>query len=398
MNHRLYGDGVHADGAAIQELLDSGASEVALPAPRDVYLLDRTLRIHSGQTLRLGETTRVRLMDGVSAFMLTNAEKPAHDICVTGGIWDYHNLGQAPNPIRCGKYGPSHMDGKAETVVRYDDSVYRGSIMRFYGVERFSLHDVTFRDPVTYCLEMACMKYFTVENVRFDMNLGNPTAENMDGIHVDGGCRYGSIRNVQGSCYDDVVALNADDGCDGPIRDIEVDGVFGDHCLRAVRLLSTKSLVSDISVSNVRGTYYQNCVVVAYFYPPTGVRGQMRNLSFRNLSGGCCHRIPEYGKGDDSHFHFAFFWVDGNLDVDSISIEGLHRTEEVSDAGLLRVCRGARIGSLTLTDALQRNETGRALPFFRNEGEIGRLYLRNVDPGEDELLVNEGEIGKLVSE
>ena len=35
------------------------------------------------------------------------------------------------------------------------------------------------------------------------------------------------------------------------------------------------------------------------------------------------------------------------------------------------------------------------LPLLLNQGNIGRLYLYNTDPGEDELLVNEGTIDKL---
>ena len=77
----------------------------------------------------------------------------------------------------------------------------------------------------------------------------------MDGIHLDSGCRYGSIRNVRGTCYDDIVALNANDCYDGPIQDIEIDGVFGANSLRGVRLLSTSSLVSGISISNIYGTF-----------------------------------------------------------------------------------------------------------------------------------------------
>ena len=71
---------------------------------------------------------------------------------------------------------------------------------------------------------MANMKYFTVENIRFDQNLGNPFAENMDGVHVDGGCHYESIRNVQGTCYDDIVALNANDCYDGPLQIFRLTG------------------------------------------------------------------------------------------------------------------------------------------------------------------------------
>ena len=42
---KLYGDGVHSDASAIQEMLDSGASEIYLPAPEKEYLIDKTLKI-----------------------------------------------------------------------------------------------------------------------------------------------------------------------------------------------------------------------------------------------------------------------------------------------------------------------------------------------------------------
>ena len=151
--------------------------------------------------------------------------------------------------------------------VTYDIMGSMGCIMTFDHVTRFSIHDLTMKNPVTYCLRMAYMQYFTVENIRFDQNLGNPTAENMDGIHIDGGCRFGSIRNIQGTCYDDMVALNANDCYDGPIEDIHIDGVFGEHSLRGVRLLATKSVMARISISNVFGTFYQNAIGLTYFYP-----------------------------------------------------------------------------------------------------------------------------------
>ena len=50
-------------------------------------------------------------------------------------------------------------------------------------------------------VEMAYMTYFTVENIRFDFNYGNPVPVNMDGVHVDGGCHFGYIHNITGSLY-----------------------------------------------------------------------------------------------------------------------------------------------------------------------------------------------------
>ena len=45
----LYGDGIHDDYEAIQELLDSGNCLVSLPMPTKNYLISKTLRVHSNQ-------------------------------------------------------------------------------------------------------------------------------------------------------------------------------------------------------------------------------------------------------------------------------------------------------------------------------------------------------------
>ena len=64
--YTLYGDGVHDDTNAIQEMLDSGICEVALPAPESFYCISQTLRVHSRQTLRLLETAEIRLLPNSS--------------------------------------------------------------------------------------------------------------------------------------------------------------------------------------------------------------------------------------------------------------------------------------------------------------------------------------------
>jgi len=67
--------------------------------PEKHYCIGTTLKIHSKQTLELGETTIIKLLPHSDCFMLTNAENPAYDISVKGGIWDYDNVNQKPNPI-----------------------------------------------------------------------------------------------------------------------------------------------------------------------------------------------------------------------------------------------------------------------------------------------------------
>jgi len=392
--HKLYGDGIHDDVYAIQEMLDSGVSLVELPVPKTHYCISKPLKINSNQTLKMGETTTIKLLPGSDCFMITNSAEDAHDIAIEGGIWDFNNREQSPNPRKSGEFRKvaHHSDGNADTIVTYIEDMYRGSVMHFYKVTRLSIHDLTIKDPVTYCLEMAYIKYFTVENIKFDQNLGNPTAENMDGIHIDGGCRFGSIRNVQGTCYDDIVALNADDGCDGPIEDILIDGVFGNDSLRGVRLLSTKSPVARISISNVFGTFYQNCIGLTYFYTRTGVRGRMSNISIRNIYGKNAPRIPEYNKGDNSYYPFSFIWVDGDLDIDLLSIDNLCRQEDISDVETLKVCKNTYIKTLSLSNILHQNVTDKSITMITNEGVIDKLYMYNVDAGCDKILNNKGTV------
>lgn len=395
--HHLYGNGINDDSDAIQALLDSGSSLVALPTPQKHYFIGKTLRIHSNQTLALGEMTTIRLLPGCSCPMLTNAEKDAHDIAIHGGIWDYDNINQAPNPFIADSkaaWAKTHADGNYEKNVTYDIMGSMGCIMTFDHVTRFSIHDLTMKNPVTYCLRMAYMQYFTVENIRFDQNLGNPTAENMDGIHIDGGCRFGSIRNIQGTCYDDMVALNANDCYDGPIEDIHIDGVFGEHSLRGVRLLATKSVMARISISNVFGTFYQNAIGLTYFYPKLGIRGQMSHISIKNIFAENAPRRPEYNKRGP--YRFSQVWVDGSLDVDLLTVDNLCRREAIGVVETIKVCEDANIRTLSLSNIIQQNQTGTPFPLMTNQGNIGKLYMYNVDPGNDVLLNNEGTIGEII--
>lgn len=57
--------------------------------------------------------------------------------------------------------------------------------------------------------------------------------------------------------------------------------------------------------------------------------------------------------------------------------------------------KGAKIHTLSLSNILHQNRVGQPLPLLINEGEIDRLYMYNMDAGEDETLVNRGVIGKI---
>ena len=97
---KLYGNGIYDDYDAIQELLDSGVSTVYLPVPEKHYLISKPLLIHSNQTLKLDENTRIVLTDNANCCMVRNDDyvKGNVNITIDGGIWDMNHNNQWPNP------------------------------------------------------------------------------------------------------------------------------------------------------------------------------------------------------------------------------------------------------------------------------------------------------------
>ena len=138
--YTLYGDGIHDDAPAIQEMLDSGTSAVILPVPQKHYAIGETLVIHSGQSLILPEMTVIKLLPNSNCYMLINEKAGDHHISVEGGIWDYNNQEQHPHS----RYSPHSITLKIPAPYAEDDprgkgatyynNRYNGRIMRFYGV------------------------------------------------------------------------------------------------------------------------------------------------------------------------------------------------------------------------------------------------------------------------
>ena len=230
MEHRLYGDGIHDDTPAIQERLDSGWCEVVLPVPKKYYLISKPLIVSSHCRLVLPRFARIRLADGADCHMLRSRtkddcrerlpqdgtaiyrglffhvdayapEETTENIEICGGIWDFHNAGQRPNPEQTGDFGSFG---------------YTGDCMLFYGVRHLKLSGLTIKDPAHFGVSLDRVSDFTIEDITFDYNQGNPSPINMDGIHCNGNCHRGVIRNLKGACYDDMIALNAHEGSKAP--------------------------------------------------------------------------------------------------------------------------------------------------------------------------------------
>lgn len=390
MKNVLYGDGIHDDQPAIQEMIDSGVCEVVLPVPKNKYLITKPIVIPSNFKLKLPRFAEIKLADGANCFMLQNkmVRKPgkrlrdfltpleknlwyfidefspeAEDICsnfeIEGGIWNFNNKNQDPNPIQTNAF---------------DDRMFLGHIMLFYNVRNFRLSNITFKDPSNYAVMIEKASYFTVENIEFDFNEGNPYSVNMDGIHLNGNCHYGVIRNLKGACYDDLVALNAYEGAGGDITNIEIDGLFAKNCHSAVRLLAVQQKVEHISISNVFGTYYQYCIGLTKYYPGE-TTGWFDAIMLNNIHASKAKRLPiqEIHMGGGKKYHFPFIWIQGDTRVKNMSITGVHRREYENPVATIQIDEKAEVNKLVLNDISAENYTGCEMPLIVNNGNVAEL-------------------------
>ena len=377
MKNVLYGDGVHNDYPAIQEMLDEKRAEVALPTPKVCYVINQTLKIHGGQTLKLGKTTVVKLAAASDCAMIEDDDFSTwkSDVCIDGGIWDMNNLEQAPNPWwvpnQNGKTGWELLGADrynccpAFSKLTTPPNVYSGMSMRFCRIKNFTLKNVTFRNPVVYGVQLSYVEDFTVRDITFDYQTSSFKFYNMDGVHLEGNCKNGLIQNLKGTCYDDMVALTADDGCCyGPIENVIIDGLWAEHCHSAVRLLSHGEPVRNVTIKNVFGSYFKYCIGLTKYHGGEEERGVMENISIENIAACNCD-----GTEDMVGLQRPIVWIQKGVDVENMSVFHVLRKEKEGFAPLFLLEEGASVKRLRLVDITQKNNTGRELDFIKLDGE-----------------------------
>ena len=363
----LYGDGVRDDTAAIQARLDAGMSCVYLPPPKREYLISKALELSSGQELRLDRFTTVRLAPDSGCPMVVNRHYEAGDadIAVTGGRWEYDNVLQPKNKLL------------GQLRKTYSRDFDRGCIFVFDKVKRLAVRGVTFCNPVTYSCQLTRTSHFTVEDITFDFTKWNPKPLNMDGIHLDGGCHHGRIANLRGTCFDDMVALNANDGVcsayEGEISDIDVDGLYADYTHRGVRILSTGAPIRNVSVRNVRIATYRNLVALTHFFPERKTRGVFDNITIRDSAVSAAPQPKELG---GKWRPWPMIWVETGCDVGQLVIDNVCRHETHSaDDPTIGIEPGAKIGNLVIRNCRQVNGVTGDLVFLSQRGDVGNVEM-----------------------
>ena len=380
---KLYGNGINDDTAAIQEMLDSGMSEVYLEAPEKFYLISKTLKIHSNQTIRMSPTTVIKLADGSDCCMLENADFDcwSENICVDGGIWDCNNINQTPNPFhfpdKNGKklYQNLGMTSEYKNDFEFREkvfhtftkfpSVYTGIGMRFCRIKGFTLKNIVIKNPVIFGAQLGYIEEFTIRDIRFDYKVGNPKLWNMDGIHIEGNCKNGYISNLQGTCHDDLLAMTSDDSLYGPIENIVVDGIIAENAHSAVRLLSWGIPIKNITIKNVFGSYYVYCIGITRYYGDGSQRGVMENIVLENISAQACHGTRDVAGGN-----YPVIWIQDGLDIDGLTVKNVYRDEKTYHTPLFKLDNNAKVKRLYIDNIVQKNHLDCEIPFIVLDGEV----------------------------
>ena len=387
MSYQLYGDGIHDDYPAIQEMLDSLLCEVVLPIPKKCYRISKTLKIRGNQTLRLPRFATIRLMDGANCEMLENEDFDNwnENICVDGGIWDANNKNQMQNPYHYkdengltwwDKMGVQHYDMNIfRTMKSFPKLYFSGDCMRFCRVKNLVVKNVTIKNPVLYGIRLGHVENFSVSHIVFDYKGSISGFWNMDGLHLEGGCKNGRVVDIKGVTHDDLVAVTSDDGLYGPIENILIDGLFAENAHSAVRILSHGVPVKNVTVRNVYGSYYVYCIGITHAFEEDE-RGVLENIVIDNVAA--CTGNPPEGFRTDFFERYAVIRVQFGLDIDGLSISNVNRVENNYPAPLFKVDKCTTIKNLRLRDIYQKNEMDVPVPFIEIDGDVEIVSQENL--------------------
>jgi hypothetical protein len=372
------GDGITDDTAAIQALLDAGVNTVYLPPPPKCYLISKPLRIHSDQTLRLDPNTTVRLADGACQYLLVNDdfENGNKNIQVIGGIWDGNNTTQT-----------CIYHERAKRTETFSPDKYLGCVMLFLNVKNLRAEKLTIKDSETFGIHLGNVQWFTVQDIFFDYNRKRP---NMDGVHIAGGCSQGRVTNLQGNTNDDMVALNANDSevfeiSQGPITDIQIDGLFCTNGYTAVRVNSAGNPVKRVRISNIFGSFRFNGISFTHHNVHPGQPTVFEDIVIDGVFSAKQFEKdvkPEPWNEEARRSH-AIIWIASTALVENLTVQNLSRREWMPNtAPTILIDATANVKNLRLRDVEQVNKSETPLPLIVNNGTINRLFLSSVTVSE----------------
>lgn len=396
MIHTLYGDGIHDDTAAIQELIDSSC-EVSLPVPKAFYLISKPLELHSNFKLKLPRFAEIRLAPGSNCVMAKNKtveqhheapgigdiwcyldfyspDAPCENIEIEGGIWNFNNKNQKANPISDGIWEPKG---------------YSGFLMLFYNVRNLRLSCLTLKDPCTFCVTLDTVSYFSISDITFDFNDGNLYQSNMDGIHLNGNCHHGDIEKLFGTCYDDVVALNANEGSAGTIHDITIRGIYTKGSYSAVRMLTSNEncAVRNVHISDIYGTFYHFAVSFQHFFM-SEERGFIENVTLENVFASKSDRNLVKFPRVHKYRNYGLIDFESHNDIKNLVVRNIHRSEYVDANPTIMMAGDIVVENLILDNITTENHLDSAqIKLVQSKAEIKELCAQSLYLDGEEVIL-----------
>ncbi len=299
--------------------------------PEGRYYIDKPLVVSSTTEIIAEEKAEIILVKGTKTLLLRNEsvidgsnEKIPSDapvdfnISVCGGVWGEEN------EERLG-YGASGC---------YDENnSFEGvsTCFLFSGVKNLTLKNLVFRSAAGFVCQLGRVDGFNIENIRFENCFA-------DGLHINGGVKNGTVKNLSGHTEDDLIALNAYDwdnstinfGC---IENLTIDGVHSESGRNAHKSFRIQPgvypykngekedcYVKNLTVKNVSGvtTFKMYLQTPAYTDLPeknVGV-GRIENVLFENVTADTSSPVdkqPNYLEGDPVTGNFATFEIGSNV-------------------------------------------------------------------------------------
>lgn len=376
----LYGDGTHDDTCAIQAMLDRRGT-VYIPDGR--YLISRPLIIHSNTHFRLSEQATLYLADGANCSLLDNdglyTDEVNENITVEGGIWDGNHMAQErqkiPNECRPGDENEDQICDKAT----YISNIYVVFMVRLVHTRGLCVKNLTFKNPTSYAIHIADSRYFRVEGITLDYDL---LKKNMDGIHIQGPARFGTIHNIFGNANDDHVALCANgtirsEITRGDIEDVDIDGIYCDNGYTGVRMLSRGDAIRNIRISNIHGEFRFYAVSLTHHYPLRKDRSiLLENIRISDI-------YASKSRAECSQEHQAaverepLIWLEGGIKCRNVSVENVYRNERNADtkAPTVRISEGVEASNLTFKN-IYGTFVGAPLASVENKSDSAEVVIK----------------------
>ena len=236
---------------------------------------------------------------------------------------------------------------------------------------------MTVRNPVSYGIQIADARNFTVQNIYFDYNWHFCTT---DGVHVNGPSCDGLIENLSGTTDDDVVGLTTYDEAhgevtQGDIENITVRNIRVKNGYSGVRLMcGSDQAIRNIHIDGIYGDYRYHAVVISNHSNRPGTVW-IDDILIENVDA-CKSHTPLgadcFQKGEDTRDLCAFFFFGrGNTRCGKVTLRNIHRHQAHStESALFKFDKTCEIDSLVLENVTQTTEEGVSAPLWEDEGAV----------------------------